>query len=85
MSAADYRKLFGVEQSPAELHNASLKLLRARDFARSVRDGSFVPDADTRQNFIDLFARAGIDGFEFRPRYPNGPADDEVAVMVNRK
>ena len=82
MSAADYRKLFGVEQSLAELHNSPLKLLRARDFARSVRDGSFVPDEDTRQNFIDLFARAGIDGFEFRPRDPNGPADDEVAVMV---
>ena len=81
LSAADYRKLFGVEQSLAELHNSPLKLLRARDFARSVRDGSFVPDEDTRQNFIDLFARAGIDGFKFRPRDPNGPADDVIAVL----
>lgn len=82
LSAADYKRLFGVEQSPAELHNNALKLMRARDFARRLREGSFVPDEDTKQSFIDLFARAGIDGFAFRPIDPDGPADEEIAVMA---
>lgn len=83
LSGADYRRLFGVEQTPAELHNAPVKLLRAKEFARSVCNGNFKPDDETKANFIDLFARAGILGFEFRPIDPSGRADEEIAVMVS--
>ena len=82
LSAADYYRLFGVEQTQAELHNSPVKLMRAKDFARGIREGGFVPDEETRQNFVDLFARAGIHGFEFRPIDPDGPADEEIAVMI---
>lgn len=58
ISKEDYRKACGTDYNPNMPKQA--KIAKARQFSGKIDSGELVPDAETRKNFMDLFARLGL-------------------------
>lgn len=58
ISNEDYTKACGTDYNPDMPKQA--KIAKARQFSGMVDSGELVPNAETRKNFLDLFARLGL-------------------------